>query len=239
MDLESLLIAALTGFISGLILCIPVGPINLIILNEGARRGFRWALMIGLGTTVMEMIYCFVAFSSFASLFSKGKVEFFMRMLGSAFTLIFGIKFLMAKSVDAPLHLTARADALGHRIEEKLHPSSAFTTGFVRVLANPGVLVGWIVLGANFISHGWVTPDWPGKISCVAGVTISIGGWFAGLSWLAALGHGKLGPRGLLRMERISGVLLIAISLGLGFFTVWGEMHPKPAKGLVPQLMRK
>jgi len=158
MELQSLLIAALTGFISGLILCIPVGPINLIILNEGARRGFRWALMIGFGATVMEMIYCFVAFSSFASIFSKGKIEFYMRLLGSAFTLIFGIKFLLAKSVDAPLHLTARAEALGHRLEEKLHPRSAFTTGFVRVLANPGVLVGWIVLGSvtelrNYIAH--------------------------------------------------------------------------------------
>ena len=239
MELQPLLIAALTGFISGLILCIPVGPINLIILNEGARRGFRWALLIGFGATVMEAIYCFIAFSGFASFFTKGKTEFYMRLLGSVFTLVFGIKFLLAKSVDAPLHLTAKAEALGHRLEKKLHPRSAFTTGFVRVLANPGVLVGWIVLGANFISHGWVTPDWPGKISCLVGVVVSIGGWFAGLSWLAALGHGKLGPRGLLRMERISGVLLIAISLALGGFTVWEEMHPKPAKGLIPQLMRK
>lgn len=237
MEMPPLLLAALTGFISGLVLCIPVGPINLIIINEGARRGFKWALMIGLGATLMEIIYCLFAFSSFASFFSKGQIEFVMRLLGSLFTLVIGIKFMLAKSVDAPLHLTDTADALGHRLEEKLHPRSAFTTGFVRVLANPGVLVGWIVLGANFISHGWVTPDWPGKFACVAGVTLSIGGWFAGLSWLAALGHGKLGPRGLLRMERISGIVLIAISLGLGYLTVWEKTHPKAVN--VPQLNRR
>ena len=33
-------VAALTGFLSGFLLSVPVGPINLTILNEGARRGF-------------------------------------------------------------------------------------------------------------------------------------------------------------------------------------------------------
>jgi len=36
-------------------------------MNEGARRGFFWAMMIGLGATTMEMIYCFIAFTGFAS----------------------------------------------------------------------------------------------------------------------------------------------------------------------------
>ena len=41
---------ALAGFFCGLIFSsIPVGPINLTILNEGAQRGFLWAMLIGLG----------------------------------------------------------------------------------------------------------------------------------------------------------------------------------------------
>ena len=35
-----ILLAALTGFISGMLLSIPVGPVNLTIMNEGARNGF-------------------------------------------------------------------------------------------------------------------------------------------------------------------------------------------------------
>ena len=41
-ELPSILIAGLTGLISGVLLSIPVGPVNLTILNEGARRGFKW-----------------------------------------------------------------------------------------------------------------------------------------------------------------------------------------------------
>jgi len=220
-ELHPMFIAGLTGFISGLLLCIPVGPINLIIINEGAKRGFRWPFLIGLGATLMEIIYCFFAFTGFASFFEKGLVKAAMELGSFVFLLVIGTKFAMAKSVNAPLHLSAKAEALEHRIEERLHPHSAFMIGFVRVLANPGVFLGWIVLAANFISREWVTPDWPGKLSCIAGVALSIGGWFTGLSWLSALGHRRISQQGLLRMERISGVIIIGLALAHGARIVW------------------
>lgn len=221
MELHPMLIAGLTGFLSGLVLCIPVGPINLTIMNEGARRGFKWAMMIGLGATLMEIIYCFFAFTGFASFFQKGLVKAAMELFSFVFMLVIGLKFLLAKSIEAPLHLSAKADAIEHRIEEKFHPHSAFMTGFVRVMGNPGVLLFWIILAANFISREWVTPDWPGKLSCIAGVALSIGGWFTGLSWLSSLGHRRLSPQGLLRMERISGIILLVIALAHGVHIVW------------------
>ena len=216
-----MLLAGLTGFLSGMVLCIPVGPINLTIMNEGARRGFKWAVMIGLGATLMEILYCYLAFTGFASFFQKGLVKAGMELFSFVFMLVIGLKFTLAKSVDAPLHLSAKADAIEHRIEEKFHPHSAFMTGFVRVLGNPGVLLGWIILAANFISREWVTPDWPGKLSCIAGVALSIGGWFVMLSWVSSLGHRRLSSQGLLRMERISGVILLAVALVHGVHIVW------------------
>src|SRR5208283_5198018 len=138
-ELPTILIAGLTGFISGLLLSIPVGPINLTILNEGARRGFKWAALIGLGATTMEVIYCFIAFTSFASLFSQGWVKPAMQLFGFAFMSFIGIKFLCAKSVQArPVHLGAAADRIGVRLEERLHPHSTFMTGLVRVMGNLG-----------------------------------------------------------------------------------------------------
>ena len=41
--------AGLTGLVSGFIISIPVGPVNLTIVNEGARRGLKWAALIGAG----------------------------------------------------------------------------------------------------------------------------------------------------------------------------------------------
>src|SRR6059036_4364244 len=130
-DIHPILLAGLTGFISGFLLSIPVGPINLTIMNEGARRGFFWAMMIGLGATAMEVIYCFIAFTGFASFFSRGYVKAAMELFSFVFMLFLGLKFLLAKSVQAPVHLSAAADKIEEQIEGRLHPHSAFMTGLV------------------------------------------------------------------------------------------------------------
>jgi len=173
-ELSPILVAGLTGLISGLLLSIPVGPINLTILNEGTRRGFKWAALIGLGATVMEVIYCFIAFTGFASFFTRGYVKAAMELFSFVFMLFIGVKFVLSKSVQArPVNLGAAADRIEAQLAERLHPRSAFMTGLVRVMGNVGVLVFWIILAANFISREWVTPDWPGKLACVAGVAVA------------------------------------------------------------------
>jgi threonine/homoserine/homoserine lactone efflux protein len=227
-ELPPLLSAALTGFISGLLLSIPVGPINLTILNEGARRGFFWALLIGLGATTMEVIYCFIAFTGFASFFTQGYVKAAMELFSFVFLLFLGVKFMMAKSVAAPpVHLGKTADRIEVRIQERLHPTSAFMTGLVRVMGNVGVLVFWIILAANFISREWVRPDWPGKLMCVAGVAGGTGFWFITLSWVVSLGRGKFSERTLLRMEHLSGIGLLILALLHGGTIMWQMVRHK------------
>ena len=225
-ELPPILLAGLTGFISGLLLSIPVGPINLTIVNEGARRGFKWAALIGLGATVMEVIYCFIAFTGFASFCTQGHMKSVMQLFGFGFMSFIGIKFLLARSVPArPVRLGAVVtDRIEARLEERLHPHSAFMTGLVRVMGNVGVLVFWVFLALYFTSHGLVTPDWTGKLACVAGVAVGTGAWFAGLSWAVSLGHGKFSEKALLRMEHYSGAFLLALALVQGAIIIW-QMH--------------
>jgi threonine/homoserine/homoserine lactone efflux protein len=217
-DFPPTLLAVLTGFISGLLVSIPVGPVNLTIMNEGARRGFRWAALIGIGATAMEMLYCALAFTSFASFFSKGYVEAAMQVFSFVFMLFLGLKFILAKSVPVVERFEHRIE---EKIEQKLHPHSAFMTGFVRTMANPGVLLCWIVFGANFISRGWVEPNGQGKLACVLGVCAGVGLWFLGLSWAVSLGHRKFSEQTMLRMERGSGVGLLILGLAHGVYLVW------------------
>src|SRR5215510_9699304 len=91
--------SALTGFFSALLLAIPVGPVNLTIINEGARRGFKWAVLITLGATTMEITYCFLAFTGFALFFTGPYMKAGMELFSFVFMLVLGIKFLLAKSV--------------------------------------------------------------------------------------------------------------------------------------------
>lgn len=214
MVLHPIVRSALTGFFSALLLAIPVGPVNLTIINEGARRGRKWAILITLGATTMEVTYCFIAFTGLASFFITGEyMKAAMELFSFVFMLVLGIKFLMAKSVSSPMELGATANRIGERIGERLHPSSAFTTGFVRVLANPGVMVGWVVLAAQFISHHWVTPDLTGRLACVGGVGLGTITWFLVLSFSSSHGHGRWSEKTLVRIEQISGIALLAFAL--------------------------
>lgn len=214
MDLPPLTLAILTGFVAGLALSIPVGPVNLTIINEGARRGFFYAGLISLGAVVMELIYCTIAFTGFASLFQRGYIKASMELFSFAFMLYLGLKFFLAKSVP-------QSGKLEERVEEKLHPHSAFMIGFIRTMANPGVLVFWIILAANFISREWVQPNLTGKLACIGGVALGTGIWFLGLSWAVSLGHRKFSSKTLLRMEHISGITLLVVALFHGLHIVW------------------
>jgi threonine/homoserine/homoserine lactone efflux protein len=214
--LQPYVIAALTGLVSGLLLSIPVGPINLTIMNEGARRGFKWAALIGLGATVMEILYCTVAFTGFTSLFNNRVVKSSMELFSFVFMLFLGLKFLFAKSINAPMDLGDAADRLDQQIERKFHPHSAFWKGFVRTMANPGVLLFWIILAASFLSREWVADTWASKLVCISGVACGVGVWFFGLSWIVSRGHGRFSERTLLRMERGSGIGLLILAFAHG-----------------------
>jgi len=208
-NLSDYLIPALTGFASGFLVSIPVGPINISIVNEGARRGFGWAFLIGLGATIMEVIYCAIAFAGFTPLFDSRVVKATMELVSFLLMLFLGVKYLFAHSLPAT---TRSIESFEHR----LHPHTAFWTGFVRCLGNPGVLLFWITISATFISHDWMDDTWQSKGACLLGVTLGCFSWFTLLSFLVSRGHGRFSTTTLLRMSRFSGASLLIVSLVMG-----------------------
>src|SRR4029453_15055820 len=127
MDVPPIAIAALTGLVSGFLLSGPVGPINLPIINEGARRGFLFAALIALGSTVMEVVYCAIAFTGFSSYFGNHFIKAAMELFSFAFMFYFGVRFLVVKKI--PEHTR-----IEEKLEARLHPHSAFMMGLVRTM---------------------------------------------------------------------------------------------------------
>jgi threonine/homoserine/homoserine lactone efflux protein len=221
LGLPPILGSALTGFAFGLLLSIPIGPVNLTIINESARRGFTQGMLVGLGASVMELIYFTIAFTGFSSFFGDRMVKASMEVFSFTFLLFLGLKFLTAKTVAAPTQLGTAAGKIEARVGEKFNPHSAFMNGFVRVLGNLGVLLFWIVLAANFMSHDWVADTFSAKTACIVGVALGTNLWFCGLSYGVSLGQGRFSERTLVRMQRISGICLIAVGLFDGGHIVW------------------
>ena len=80
----------------------PFGPVNLTILNEGAQRGFLWALLIGFGASAMEddLLRLFVHRLLLAA--GSRLVQAFMQVFSFVFLIFLGVKFLLAQSVNMP-----------------------------------------------------------------------------------------------------------------------------------------
>ncbi len=225
-ELHPTLLAGLTGFVFAAIFSsIPVGPINLTILNEGAKRGFKWALMIGLGASTMEVIYCTLSFTGFSTLFADLLVKAVMQMFSFLFLLFIGYKFLSAQSVNVASKLDAASQKIEAQLDKKLHPHSPFTTGFVRVMGNLGVLLTWIVLSANFMAHDWVQNHLYDKVACIIGVALGTNTWFLVFSYGVSRSHGKFSAATLLRLQHVSGICLIAFGVFDGIHIVWQLAH--------------
>ena len=234
-DLPPTLLAALAGFVTALVFSsIPVGPVNLTIINEGAQRGFKWAMLIGLGAATMEVIYCSIAFAGFSSFFDRHLVEAVMKVFTFVFILFLGTRFLAAKKIAATTQFGSKAEQLEGRIEGKLHPQSAFAIGFVRVMGNIGVLATWLVIAAYLMSHEayfsddyWVADSFAAKTACVIGVTLGSTTWFCSLSFGISRAQGRIGEKTLLKMQHFSGLCLIALGIFDGARMAWQLSHHK------------
>ena len=123
--------------------------------------------------------------------------------------------------MNAPTKLNVASGKIEARLDQKLHPHSAFAIGFIRVMANLGVLLFWIVLAANLMAHDWVDDTLAAKAACVGGVALGTCTWFGTLSFGMSRGHGRFSEKTLLRLQHISGLCLIAVGLFDGTHIVW------------------
>lgn len=190
------------GLLAGFITSALGGPVNVTVVNESATRGFRGAFIMAVGAVLMETIYCVVAFAGFAKLFEIQMVRAAMELFSFVLVLWLAVKYLRAGHIPGE-------ERVEEFVERKLHPHTAFWTGFVRVLGNPGVLLLWVGITGSLLAHGAIEATWDSKGFFCAGVAISGFIWFGGVSWGVGQGHGKFSALSLRRLSQASGILLL------------------------------
>ncbi len=209
MDTQSL-VAALLGWVAGFVTSIPGGPINATLMAEGPRRGFRWCVFLALGAVLMESVYCGIAFAGFSSFFNSHWIHAAIELVSFLLMLWLGTKYLRG----APIPGQHRVE---HFVEETFHPHTAFWTGFLRVLGNPGLLLLWLTVIATLLSRDWISYRWGSKWPFIAGVAGGGMVWFSLVGWGVSRGRGRLSPRALARLSQASGILLLLVAAVVGY----------------------
>lgn len=221
---QDMLTAGMVGLGAGFLTSALGGPINITVVNESAQRGFLRGLLIALGATTMETLYCALAFAGFAGLFQRPLVRAVMELVSFLLVLWLGIKYLRA----GRLEVGRRIEHLEHLVEQKLHPHTAFWTGFVRVLTNPGVLLLWIGITGSLVAHQVLRPSLTCKLLFCAGVAVAGCSWFTGLSWTMSRGHGRFSGTTLRRISQASGLLLLITAFLIAVRLIHALAHSRP-----------
>ena len=202
----------LKGFAVGMCASAPIGPIAILVVQKSLSKGHKAGFVSGLGASVVDTMYAFIAI--FALAFAQSFIEEHKNMIllvGGAVLIAVGLSMAFSNPFRK-----LKADG-----ESTVSPKD-FGQAVALGLSNPmAVFVMFTLFAffglANDAPHTWkVTPI----ILAVSAGSVTY--WFS-ISWLLSRFHGNFRMRTILWISRITGALVVIIGialLGQGLFNV-------------------
>jgi threonine/homoserine/homoserine lactone efflux protein len=196
------------GALLGLSIAAPLGPVNLEMINRGLRQGFRAAFMVGLGSTVADLIYIGIAYAGADPLSHQGWARIILFAAGAAVLGYLGVGALRAAWVAGPLPAEAGAGPGEQRGVRR----GAFAAGFLITLMNPMTIAFWLgilaaVLAARPRATLWV------ELAYVASLMTGCMIWVLGLSFLLHRGRRLVHGLVLRLLSAAAGLALIGFAV--------------------------
>lgn len=206
------------GFLIGILVAAPVGPVNVLCIQRAIERGFWGGLAAGIGAMLGDGLIALFASLGVGAI--SGAIEYHrqaIQIVGGLALIAFGIRMYVAPPQLA--NITAEAeDATSLRDYAWDIPKTFFLT-----ITNPGAVLGlFAIFGgvSTFVEvHSYID-----ALTMVASIMAGSFLWWIGLSNLIGRLRHRFSAAHLANTNRIAGVLLI----GFGALLV-GEMIFKVA----------
>jgi threonine/homoserine/homoserine lactone efflux protein len=207
--LSFFLIGATVGVISG----VPIGPVNLAVIDAAFRHSLRRALMVGLGGALGDGLYALVGIVAMGPILGRypvvSPVLYGVSGLGLFFYAIKVLRSQPVAPVRKPTHVPPSVSA-----EAPLW--SAFLGGLGLVMMNPAAIVTWVIIVGLFM-HG-VTPA--NGVLAALGVVVGSFTWFTAVAHVTERGKDIIGEK-TLKVTRVVAYLI----LGYSVFAVGRAVH--------------
>ncbi len=206
------------GLALGFAIAAPVGPIGVLVIRRTLAEGRLAGLVSGLGAATADGIYGFVAAFglTFIASFLISQQDW-IRLIGGLFLLYLGVKTLRAPVV-APSDQAAGFDTA----QTPAQPAAvAFLGGgllgnyvstFALTLTNPMTILSFAAVFAG-LGVGAASGDYTSAAILVLGVFLGSALWWLALSGAVSLLRGRISPRGLRWVNRVSGVIILGFAL--------------------------
>jgi threonine/homoserine/homoserine lactone efflux protein len=197
----------------GIILAFTIGPVFFVLLETGATKGFKSALIFDFGVILADIFFIVIAFLTTNKLMEKIKDDPNFLIFGGVLLVIYGlISFIKtSKSFRAIVKEY-------HKIEFKKNYGRLFLKGFLLNFINIGVLLGW--LGFIIIANS-LTDSQEGVITFLTTILTVYFLVDLGKIAVAKTLKNKLTPRRIFKTKKIIALVILgfgALLLVQGFF---------------------
>jgi threonine/homoserine/homoserine lactone efflux protein len=198
-----LLSAFLIGAAAGYAIAIPVGPIAVLIVRTGLRRGFRTAAAAGAGTATVDLIYAITAVVVGGAVASALAVVLLPMRLAAAAALFY-------LAVRALLRLGRTNMALDTPIGEQRSAARTYLLFIGLTLLNPATVAYFVTLAVGLPQ---IAQDAGSRLAFAVGASLSSLSWQTLLAAVGAALHTRLTPRIELVTALLSSAILLAFAL--------------------------
>lgn len=202
------MIAFVVGFIIGYLTTIPIGPINLAVVMKALRNHTVQALLIGVGSALMDVLYCGAALFGVGTLVSNPTLDTIFRVSTFAIFFVYGVKTTFGKLPETHFQPT-EDDTPGFK--------RYFLLGMAMYFSNPSFLGYWITIGG--IVHGYKVMEATALNNALfaLGTGLGVTAWFFTLVELVERQKVKFEVDRIRKITRFFGLILLVVSMVLGW----------------------
>ena len=195
-----MLALVLRGFILGLAIAAPVGPIGVLCIRRTLAQGRLFGFVSGLGAATADAIYgCIAAFGLTAISALLVRQQDLLRLLGGLFLCYLGVRTLLARPTDQ----TTAADGQGL--------GSAYFSTLLLTLTNPITILSFVAVFAGLGVGGG--NGYGAAAAIVLGVFLGSAAWWFLLSGGVSLVRDKFDARAMLWVNRVSGAIILGFGI--------------------------
>ena len=189
------------GIIVGLMIAMPVGPVNILCIHRTIEGGWKSGVISGLGAAAADMFYGAVAgFSITLVVQFLVREQFWIRSFGGILLVIVGIWYFFQ-----------RPEPLDAQTQDRASAYSDLRSTFLLTLTNPTTVLSFLaILAALGIGHQrqwWLTVFLVGGIFCGSML------WWIVLGSIVNLFRDRFNDRSLRLMNRFAGLLIVGFGI--------------------------
>jgi threonine/homoserine/homoserine lactone efflux protein len=201
--------ALIIGIFTGFLICIPVGPINVWVVNTLIRHNFRSAFSIALGGSLMDFIYFMVILSGLSFFHFSFKTILVLKIIGVLFLFLFGLKEFLVKKQDFSLKDEMKKKAP--------HTASFFLMGVAIYSSNPTLVASMSAIAAVIKSWNLFSETYFNYFALSLGLAVGTASWFYILLKIVSKYQYQIPEKFFINFSRVSGALIVLFSLYMAF----------------------